>query len=113
MYKNLKIFSSFPDVRHSAKYNYSDKQFLLEGGKIMTDVNQIHAIYNEQFPDWVLNEGFLSGSLLFFLGKLSLQEVKEAMTIACKKMDDPAQAVKYFCGICWTKIKSTPIRRVK
>lgn len=45
-------------------------------------------------------------SIKLFLGKLPLHEVLEAAEIArAAKPYSTFQAWKYFCGVCWTKIK--------
>jgi hypothetical protein len=38
------------------------------------------------------------------LKSLPLAEVEHAMTVACKRCD-PRNVFKYFCGVCWNKIK--------
>jgi hypothetical protein len=43
-------------------------------------------------------------SVGYFLDKLPPSEVDEAMRLACSRKE-PRQAFKYFCGICWKKIK--------
>lgn len=40
-----------------------------------------------------------------FLKKLHFDEMVDAMDIACSKIEDPERALKYFCGICWSKIR--------
>jgi len=40
-----------------------------------------------------------------FLSKLSIDEVENAMHIACARMDNAEEALRYFCGICWRRIK--------
>jgi hypothetical protein len=50
-------------------------------------------------------DGFQSISLRKFLKLLPLHEIEEAMLIATSKVPDHAKAIKYFCGICWSKIR--------
>ena len=40
-----------------------------------------------------------------FIEKLGYHEVLDAMEIASEKVRNKNYAFKYFCGICWTKIK--------
>jgi len=41
-----------------------------------------------------------------FLPKLMQDQIEEAMHIACSKYPyNPNKAWKYFCGVCWTKIR--------
>ena len=45
-------------------------------------------------------------SLKNFLKQLPFEEVKEAMEIAVNNVPDRAyDCTKYFCGICWNKIR--------
>lgn len=45
-------------------------------------------------------------SIRMFLERLNVFEVREAMEIACAKKYSTYSAWKYFCGVCWTKIKN-------
>lgn len=44
-------------------------------------------------------------SIRSFLDRLDYFEVLEAMEIACDKKYSKGPAFRYFCGICWRKIK--------
>lgn len=44
-------------------------------------------------------------SIRMFLERLSVFEVREAMEIACARKYSQGPAFKYFCGVCWNKIK--------
>lgn len=45
-------------------------------------------------------------SIKLFLEKLSFFDVKEAMLTALERVPgEPGDCFKYFCGICWKKIK--------
>lgn len=69
---------------------------------------QICAIYNEQFNeekdtfqrDWRL-------SIKNFIEQLGVDACIQAMEIAvCKKPHSKDGAWRYFCGICWTKVRN-------
>ncbi len=45
-------------------------------------------------------------SIKTFLNKLQFHEVYDSMEIAISSMKYQGQAFKYFCGICWNKIKN-------
>lgn len=46
-------------------------------------------------------------SIIRFLNQLNILEIKESMNISCHKFNkDINSAIKYFCGICWSKIKN-------
>ena len=54
----------------------------------------------------VAGEYFKQGSLKNFLKQLPKHEVIEAMNLAISRFSgDNERIVKYFCGICWKKIK--------
>ena len=69
------------------------------------DINKIAKIYSEYFKHWKLNNKFKTNTIGMFLEKLPLHEVEESMEMAVSKMDDCDTSIKYFCGICWNKIK--------
>lgn len=68
-------------------------------------VEIIANIYFDTFGGWALTEKFKKITLRQFLRKLPLSDVEEAMYLACDRVSDPGAAIKYFCGICWNKIK--------
>jgi hypothetical protein len=40
-----------------------------------------------------------------FLEKLNFHEVQQAMELACDRVYSRGGAFKYFCKVCWNKIK--------
>ncbi len=75
--------------------------------RIEDDAWKVADVFNELFaPDsnsfqreWLL-------SIKRFVERLGLHETMIAMEIATtKKPNSSSQCFKYFCGICWTKIK--------
>ena len=54
-----------------------------------------------------LTDAFKYTTLKNFCRKLAIEEIKEAMDIAEEKFGTigTEDAVKYFCGICWKKIR--------
>lgn len=69
--------------------------------KIASDAE---AIFRQYFPGKEFTQGFRDKVRLLFVAYLPADDVLEAMTLACCKISrDPEQAVKYFCGICWSK----------
>lgn len=69
------------------------------------NINKISKIYKDYFDCYQLTDKFKKTSLKSFLKKLPLEEVEDAMEYACFKADDKEDSVKYFCGICWNKIR--------
>lgn len=62
-------------------------------------------IFMERFADDSIHKDRIV-SIRMFLERLNVFAVREAMEIACAKKYSPVPAFKYFCGICWNKIKS-------
>lgn len=69
------------------------------------DIDAIDNVYQTYFEDWCLTDRFKNGSLKTFLKILGFDKVEKAMHTACTRMYDDEKAIKYFCGICWNKIK--------
>lgn len=62
-------------------------------------------IFMERFNDDSIRREYLS-SIRMFLERLNVFEVREAMDIACSRKNYPPHTFKYFCGVCWSKIKN-------
>lgn len=73
--------------------------------RINKEIQKVDATYTEMFPDYELNEKFKRGTIKTLLKSLPVQEVVDAMFLAGSRIPDHDRAVKYFCGICWNKIK--------
>lgn len=61
-------------------------------------------IYMERFGDDSILRARLA-SIRTFLDRLDYFEVVEAMELATRKMYSRGPAFRYFCGVCWRKIK--------
>ncbi len=75
--------------------------------KEMDDVNDVFESY---YPGYSLNEKFIKVSLNRFFQSLPKIEIIEAMELACFRFQgDPNRenAIRYFCGICWRKIRGS------
>ena len=67
-------------------------------------VDSIESIFTEFFPSWTFANRFRA-TVRTFLSRLPQREVEQAMYLACERMDNTDRAIRYFCGICWNKIK--------
>lgn len=76
--------------------------------RIQRDMVLINVMFNKYFEGRELTELFLNKSVRGFLKQLPLSEVLEAMRLAGERINDPNEAVRYFCGICWKKIRPAP-----
>lgn len=72
--------------------------------RITREVNQIEDVFTNIFEGYGFSDKFRI-SVKTFLSKLPFYEVEDAMEKACSKIPDSNNALKYFCGICWNKIK--------
>jgi len=79
--------------------------------RIKRNVNKANEIYNSIFPKWQFSDQFKNGAIKRFFRILPKQDVFDAMYLACNKMSDRHgkdgndHAIRYFCGICWNKIR--------
>lgn len=62
-------------------------------------------IFMERFSDDSIHRDRIV-SIRMFLERLNVFAVREAMEIACARKYSQGPAFKYFCGVCWNKIKS-------
>lgn len=70
------------------------------------DIEHIAKIYSDNVDDYVLSDVFKNYSLRIFIQKLPLNEIENAMYIALGKMaGDKEGIIRYFCGVCWCKIR--------
>jgi len=74
--------------------------------RINNDINEIENIFQETYKDNTFTEKFRNASVKLFLKSLPLQTIKDAMYKATSKVyHDPEGCIRYFCGICWIRIK--------
>lgn len=72
----------------------------------LKEAQKVNEVYSRHFPQWYLTDRFLTKSVFLFISQLGINKVVEAMESACERMHwDEDKAIKYFCGICWRKIK--------
>lgn len=82
------------------------------------EIEDINNIYSSYFTGYELTENFKINTVKKFISKLNYFSVSDAMKIACCKFNNTETvrngrnweysrdaALKYFCGICWNKIK--------
>lgn len=83
------------------------KMFVIENEKKIYEsqikaVESIFSIYNDGY---CFSEKFKL-SVRGFIEKLGLQEVIHSMEISCNKpLNKRDYVLRYFCGVCWSKIK--------
>jgi hypothetical protein len=89
-----------------AQFQYLEyKKILKKQEKIINEeVEQINSVYNSFFEDYVLSASF-KVTVKKFINQIGFEETKESMEYACVRVSDSSQSIKYFCGVCWNKIK--------
>ncbi len=72
--------------------------------RVKKDIEEVAAVFSNYFEGYSLTDSFKNRSIKNFLKLLPKHEVIEAMGLAVNKVGDIDRSIKYFCGICWTKI---------
>lgn len=72
--------------------------------RIEDEVEQVAEMYERYVPGYTLTDKSRV-SVRMFIDRLGFHEVLDAMESACVKNIRASQEFKYFCGICWRKIK--------
>ena len=70
--------------------------------RIDADIQKVESIYSESFKEWGFADKFKK-TVHRYLVMLPIHEVESAMRIACERMHNEDKALKYFCGVCWSK----------
>lgn len=71
--------------------------------RLKRDIRAVIKIYEQNFEGFTVTDKFKI-SIKQFIHKLGASEVKQAMEKSCTRLDNNA-SLKYFCGICWNKIR--------
>lgn len=86
------------------QYRDYQKLLLLQKAQSQKDINSVTLIYESVFQGYELTQRF-ELSIKQFIDKLGVEVVSNAMEYACNRIYDENKVIKYFCGICWNKIK--------
>lgn len=80
--------------------------------RINKQISNIEEVFQEYFPDKSFQEHFKRGSVKLFLTRLPLNEVIDAIYIAYGRVGnkDAEKMIRYFCGVCWHKIRAKECR---
>ncbi len=74
-------------------------------------IDRINKIFKETYPTKIPTEQFNRTATRTFLTHLPEVAVRNAMAKACSFINDnPYSALKYYCGICWNRIKNPETR---
>jgi hypothetical protein len=90
-----------------AKMQYNQYKKILKNQKNIIDaeIEQVELVYSSCFKGWSLSAKFKI-SIKQFIQKLGVEDVVDSMEKACNRIENQSAVPKYFCGICWNKIKN-------
>jgi protein gp37 len=122
--QNLPLWSPFPGNCWVGVTALNDAQLLLaetQFEQIKASIkflsleplkNQLDVIkYMKQPLCKVMVIAIQQTTIKHFLTSLPVAKIKDAMALACStKPNDPENALRYFCGICWNWIKKPETR---
>ena len=70
------------------------------------DFKDIENILAETYENTRFTKKFKMQTLQKFFKELDKDAIEESMWLATSKVnDDPERCIRYFCGVCWRKIK--------
>lgn len=72
---------------------------------VSKQIDAVEKIFERKFLFIGFNDRFRTVSMRTFLKRLHFNLIIEAMELACLKDLDHEATLKYFCAICWNKIK--------
>lgn len=74
--------------------------------RINNDIEEISKRFTVHFPQKEFTEHFKNATLKRLLKSLPKHLIIESLDLAASKFsDDPDRVIRYFCGICWKRIK--------
>jgi hypothetical protein len=76
--------------------------------RIQKDIEEINDVYIDAYPGWEFGDRFKNATLKTFLRLLPKDQIILSLDIAISKFPhNKDRAIKYFCGVCWHKIRGT------
>jgi len=100
--ENLEVLK----IEHEQIKEFNKYVRLLEKQRLRS-IRKVENVLANTYEGYAFSTIFINVSMKRFCETLNLLELVDAMTIACFKCDDnPQDTIKYFCGICWTKIRA-------
>lgn len=103
-----------PPLREAAKRAAEAEAQLRAYDMVLREIRErkdmdVYAVL-EVFDRYFVPEAFLANgapaSVRRFLERLPAIEVMDAAELACSRMGQKYRAFRYFCGICWSKIRA-------
>lgn len=82
-----------------------ERMLKAENRRIESSVEKVRLAFSSGMLGEVCISDQSRKSVINFLSKLPEAEVIEAATLAVSKKRTPQETFRYFCGICWSKIR--------
>lgn len=110
--KGANLLSTHPETISKKCEKIKEKELQLkEFDKLKSTIKKrkarqakkVAAVFTLYFESWVLNRAAIT-SIKSFLNKIDVNNLCEYMELACER-NEHGTAFRYFCGICWNKIK--------
>lgn len=78
----------------------------MDKDKMLKCLRALNESFQAYYPTLELSVNFNISVINNFYSHFSHSNLAEFMDLACEKTENPDQAIRYFCGICWRKIKA-------
>lgn len=100
------LITNIEQIKEKEK-QYSEYRKLLKKieKRINKEVDSVEWAFQIKYPDLSFTEVFRKNTVKKFIDKLGVDVVRDAMFSAVDKCNDETNTTKYFCGICWNKIR--------
>lgn len=115
--KGAKDLSSIPESFDSRTAELQEREAQIAGYEALLKrrrarenrtIRVAEKLFKETFGRG-FNDRFKASMRSSFLPHLAADEIEEAAEIACSRIASIEPAIKYFCGICWKKIRAKGI----
>ena len=83
-----------------------EKMISAKKSAITRKVNKLDKKYIELTGDKFKFSATFKTSVKTFMEKMTYQDVEDALCYSFSRISDEDRVLRYFCGICWNKIKS-------
>jgi len=113
--KGGRLLSRAPEAVKSKAAKIKEKELQIEAynklkkkkrERLELSTDYVEQEYQKVFPDSIFTDRFRTSIRNNFLSKFDHYELEEFMEIACARFPrNGEKAIKYFCGICWNRIK--------
>ena len=102
----LQMIDNFKEIQEKELQIKEYQKFVKKiNHRIQKDIDDIENLYSENCPEREFSPTFKNVSVKKFLSLLPKHEVADSLRLALSKKQCGEQALSYFCGICWNKIK--------